>query len=521
MTTALIILAIQTVFGALDNILHHELTERLASRPSARRELALHSAREAIYAVLFLIFAWIEPAGAFAAIVLALLLIEGGVTIADFIEEDRTRRLPPFERALHTILAVLYGAFLAIAVPWLLIQAAEPSAIILVSHGLLSWFFTAAAFGVAAFAIRNVLAVRRLGRQRVAPHQAAEPSGRTVLVTGATGFIGSALVERLGARGDRVIVLVRDRRQARATLGDYALIVETLDALAPETQIGAVVNLAGAPILGLPWFPWRRREIWRSRVQSTDALVKHLAMLNRKPRVLVSGSAIGIYGDRADEALDESKSEGVGFAAELCAAWEASAMRAKEWGIRAVCLRIGLVLDRSGGALPMMALPVRWGFGAVLGSGRQWMSWITRDDLVRMIINAIDDERWEGAINAVAPEPSRHADFHRALARTVSRPLLLQAPAAALRALLGEMCSILLYSQRVVPAKASALGFTFDVCWPADALALQLGPSLPALPEPDVRSQPVASVVPFDAVRTSSAAPPVRPQEPERKRALP
>jgi hypothetical protein len=150
---------------------------------------------------------------------------------------------------------------------------------------------------------------------------------------------------------------------------------------------------------------------------------------------------------------------------------------------RTVCLRIGLVLHRTGGSLPMMALPVSAGLGAVLGSGAQWTSWITRDDLLRMVVAAIDDERWRGPINAVAPEPARHADFQRALARTLRRPLLLRAPAFILRAFIGEMSSIFLFSQRVVPAKALALGFAFDVWWIADALALQLGPLPMALPE--------------------------------------
>jgi uncharacterized protein (TIGR01777 family) len=197
---------------------------------------------------------------------------------------------------------------------------------------------------------------------------------------------------------------------------------------------------------------------------------------------LVSASAIGIYGDRADTVLCEKATAGQGFGARFCAAWEEAAMRAAGIGARVVCLRIGLVFDRNGGALPMMALPVRFGLGAVLGSGRQWTSWITRDDLVRMIVTAIDDSRWSGPVNAVAPEPVRHADFQRHLARTLRRPLFLRVPASILAVLLGEMSSIFRFSQRVVPAKASELGFAFDVHWVADALALQLGPPPAPLP---------------------------------------
>lgn len=304
---------------------------------------------------------------------------------------------------------------------------------------------------------------------------------RSILVTGATGFIGSALVERLLARGDRVFVFTRDGRRAKALFGERVTCVEALTALPAETRVDAVVNLAGAPIAGLPWFAARRREIWRSRIDFTETLVRWIATLERKPRVLVSGSAIGFYGDRGDALLDETQTAGQGFGAELCADWEKAALAAE--GVRTVCLRIGVVLDRAGGPLPMMALPVRFGLGAILGSGAQWLSWIARDDLLRMILAAMDDERWQGSVNAVAPEPARHADFQRALARTLHRPLILRVPAVVLRAVLGEMSSIFLFSQRVVPAKALALGFAFDVWWIADALALQLGPPPAALPE--------------------------------------
>ncbi|MBP6012265.1 MAG: TIGR01777 family oxidoreductase [Alphaproteobacteria bacterium] len=501
--TMLTILALQTLLGALDNVLHHELTERLPSKPSARRELALHSAREGIYGVLFMIFAWVEPSGLAAAAVLALLLSEVAITITDFIEEDRTRRLPPLERALHTVLAVLYGTFLALVVPWLAAQMGQGTGVAFVSHGLFSWFFTCASIGVLAFSVRNIIAVQRLGRARSAPIVSPH-SGRTVLVTGATGFIGAALVERLLARGDRVFVLTRDARQSRALFADRVRHVETLAVIPRETRIDAVVNLAGAPIIGLPWTAARKREIWRSRVDLTNNLVDWMGSLQRAPAVLVSGSAIGIYGDRGDTTLNDDAGAGTDFAAMLCLAWEQAAMRAAAYKARVVCLRIGLVLDPSGGPLPMMALPARFGLGAVLGSGMQWMSWIARADLLRMIMNAIDDTRWAGAINAVAPEPLCHADFQRALARTLHRPLFLQAPAWALKLLLGEMSSIFLFSQRVLPETALRLDFAYDVAWAADALDQQLGPP----PRPLPQALPIDNVAPqYDAASDEQAQP--------------
>jgi len=509
MTLALYILAFQTILGALDNVLHHEITERLPSKPSARFELALHSAREGIYGILFLIFAWTNPQGVFAVAVIALLLIEIAITITDFIEEDRTRHLPPFERVLHTVLAVSFGVFLAVIAPILIANAMAPSALIATSHGLLSWFFTLAAIGVIAFSIRDAFAVYTLGRRAIAPDAPAiAPSGRTVLVTGATGFIGQTLVARLIARGDRVFAVTRDKRQSQALLGQRVYHVEDLASLPRETDIDAVVNLAGAPIIGLPWTRGRRAQIWRSRIDLTDALVNWLATLDRKPEVLVSGSAIGFYGNAAETVLTEAAGAGQGFAADLCRVWEDAAARARQHGIRTVCLRIGIVLDKAGGALPMMALPARFGLGAVFGNGRQWMSWITRGDLIRMILAAIDDKRWDGSINAVAPEPLRLADFQRALAQTFKRPLFLAAPAWALKLMLGEMSTIFLDSQRVIPQRAAELGFAFDVCWARDALALPYGP--PPAPLPQVAPATQLHAVPATDVQKSAAVAEVR-----------
>lgn len=521
--TMLSLLTFQILFGALDNVLHHEITERLPSRPSARRELALHSAREAIYGVLFLLFAWVEPTGMAALGVLALLVAEVIITLADFLEEDRSRSLPPFERILHTVLAISYGGFLLLVVPWLVGLAAAPTGWTLVSHGVFSWFFTLAAIGVFGFAVRNALAVHALGQHSPAA-DGREPSGRTALVTGATGFIGSLVVARLRARGDRVIALSRDPRQARVLLGDGVHHVATLAELPRETRIDAVVNLAGAPIIGLPWTAARRRTLLESRIAFTRRLVDWIATLETKPGVLVSGSAIGFYGHRADETLDETARAGDGFAADLCRAWEAEADKARAHGLRVVCLRIGLVLDRNGGALPMMALPARLGLGAILGDGRQWMSWITRSDLVRMIITAIDTPAWEGAVNAVAPQPLRHRDFQRSMARSLRRPLFLAAPVFALRWGLGEMASIFLHSQRVVPARAQALGFRFDLHEAPDALDLlirpepagQAGSSRPLhSPSPMDKSAPTQDPLPgafhdTDSYRRAAVA--LRPQ---------
>lgn len=504
--TMMTLLTLQILFGALDNILHHEITERLPSKPSARKELALHSAREAIYGCLFLIFAWTEPHGLFAAAVLLLLSVEIVITIADFLEEDRTRSLPPFERVLHTILAILYGGFLLSVLPWLFSLSLTPSSIISIDHGIFSWFLTLTSVGVFAFAMRNFAAVRMLGTHKALTYD-HPPSGRTILVTGGTGFIGAELISRLRQRGDRVIAVSRDIRQARALLGPDVHHISALNELPNETRIDAVVNLAGAPIIGLPWTSARRRSIWSSRIDTTKSLVKWMSGLEHKPRVLVSGSAIGFYGDRGDAPLSESAGKGEGFAADLCAAWEDAANEARAQGIRVVCLRIGLVLDKDGGAMPMMALPARFALGAIFGNGRQWMSWITRSDLVRLIVSGIDSDRWHGAVNAVAPEPVRHHDFQKSIARALKRPLFLGVPAWLLKRAMGEMSSIFLFSQRVVPVEAQKQGFAFDVHWAADALDLLLKPEVArqkSAKQPLQNSAPIADTAP--TTQSSSGA---------------
>jgi uncharacterized protein (TIGR01777 family) len=336
----------------------------------------------------------------------------------------------------------------------------------------------------ALLSIRNAFAVR--APASVAPLERRPPpfSGRTIFVTGATGFIGRTLVDRLLARGDRVLVFTRDARRSRALFGDSVIHVEDLDALPKQTRIDAIVNLAGAPIIGLPWTRTRRAELWRSRIDLTDALIRWIKTLDHAPAVLVNASAIGFYGDRGDTVLAEGAGAGEGFAADLCRIWEDAAVRAEGLGMRVVCLRIGVVLDARGGALPMMAMPARFGTGAILGGGAQWMSWIAFPDLLRMILAAIDNPLWHGTINATAPEPVRHADFQRTLARTLRRSLVLRAPAWLLKVMLGEMSSLFLFSQRVVPARALSLGFAFDVHFAADALALALGPPPQPLPAP-------------------------------------
>jgi uncharacterized protein (TIGR01777 family) len=294
---------------------------------------------------------------------------------------------------------------------------------------------------------------------------------RTVLVTGATGFIGQALTRRLRERGDQVVVLTRDPIKAHLALGTEPMVTTRLSDLPQSLPIDAIVNLAGASVIARAWTKERKRQLVESRVGVTRLLVDWLAARRQRPEALVSASAIGWYGapddqrgadQRADDnVIDERAPAGEGFAAVLCKAWEREAASATALGLRVCRLRLGLVLGREGGMLKGLLPGFRGGLGAVIGDGRQWLSWIHRDDAVELIIRAIADPLFSGAVNATAPEPVRQADFAQALGRVLHRPVWLRLPAAPLQALLGERASLLLEGPRVTPRRALEIGFAF------------------------------------------------------------
>src|SRR3569832_1411197 len=461
MDLVILILVVHGVLGAIDTVWHHELGEALPSRPGARFDLWLHAAREAIYAFIYLALPWFAWRGAWAVVIGALFAVEAVITITDFVEEDRTRRLPPTERILHTVMAIGVGVFAAVFWPELAQWFKQPSAVAFDQHGLLSW--AATVFGAAAvfWAVRDGLAAMR---QRPAARTPARrtPSGRTVPATGATGFIGSALVERLIARGDRVILQVRDRQVARARCGQGVLLVDDLAELPSETRIEAVVNLAGAPVAGGLWTLRRRRELLASRIETTRGVLRLMQRLHETPKALINASAVGFYGDRGEEALNELSAPGAGFMAELCRKWEDEAWFAETLDVRVCRLRLGIVLDWSGGILPMLALPAWFGLGMVLGSGRQWAPWIARLAALRMIETANDDRRWSGPINATAPGLATQRDMVKASSKALGRPQWLAAPALPIRLALGEMSDLLLAGQKVSSIRLDDLGFRFE-----------------------------------------------------------
>jgi len=290
-----------------------------------------------------------------------------------------------------------------------------------------------------------------------------------IAIAGANGFIGSALVAHLGAVGHRVVRLMR--RGADASRGD-ATWDPSRGLLDPVVLDGvqAVVNLAGEPVAER-WSADRKKRIKASRVEATTLIAKTIIGLPRPPRVLVNASAIGIYGDRGDELLDETSAPGTGFLAEVAQVWEASAAPAAERGIRTVFTRFGIVLGAAGGALKEMLPPFKLGAGGKLGSGKQWMSWVTLDDVVSAIDYAITSDRVSGPVNVVAPNPVTNAEFTHELGHALHRPAVATVPGFALKLAYGEMGeAVLLASQRVAPHALERAGFVFKHTVLAEAL---------------------------------------------------
>lgn len=280
----------------------------------------------------------------------------------------------------------------------------------------------------------------------------------SILITGGTGFIGRRLCRQLARDGARILVWTRDARRAERQLDRSVFCSERLDELIAQRP-RAVVNLAGAGIADWPWTATRRNTLLDSRVALTERL--HLAFAELAPEVLVSGSAVGYYGNSAQQYFTEEDSAGKGFAAELCERWEAAAMAFEAEGTRVVRLRTGLVVG-PGGLLARLRIPFWLGLGGRLGSGEQWMSWVHREDVVGLIEHALLHGEITGAVNATAPEPVTNLEFTRTLGRVLRRPTLLPVPAAVLRTGLGQMADeLLLNGARVLPEVAQATGYQF------------------------------------------------------------
>lgn len=279
-----------------------------------------------------------------------------------------------------------------------------------------------------------------------------------ILVTGGTGFIGGAVCRGLLRRGHAVAVLTRDKRRTQQGVR----LVQSLHELGPRWKTEAIVNLAGMSLGSARWSPQAKAEFVASRVNTTASLIAYLESVDPKPAALLSGSAVGFYGALGDELIDERASAGAEYQSELCQAWEAEAVRAETQGVRVCLLRMGVVLDRHGGALPSMIPPFKLGLGAYLGHGRQWISWIHIHDVVSVIFHLLENTGLHGPFNLTAPSPQTNRVFARTLARTLRKPMLLRIPAWMVRLKVGEMSRLYVTGQRVIPQRLLESGFKFS-----------------------------------------------------------
>ena len=291
-----------------------------------------------------------------------------------------------------------------------------------------------------------------------------------IAITGATGFVGSRLVERLSASGHQILVLTRNLAAAQKVFPKSAFPNLEIVAYTP-TASGAwqeaialcdgVVNLAGEPIAEKRWTPQQKQEILNSRKLGTQKIVEAIALANPKPKVLVNASAIGYYGTSETATFDESSPPGKDFLAEVCQAWEAEAQKVTQAGVRLVILRLGIVLGQ-GGAIAKMIAPFKVFAGGPLGTGRQWFSWIYLDDLVNLIIQALTKPEMEGVFNATAPNPVRMSELAQTMGEIMQRPSWLPVPSFALETLLGEGAMVVLEGQQVLPQRTQASGFNYQ-----------------------------------------------------------
>mgnify|MGYP002624104945 FL=1 len=303
-----------------------------------------------------------------------------------------------------------------------------------------------------------------------------------VLVVGASGFIGRRLAKALQDRGDEVVATGRSAARLRkAVPGATAVEWDPMEGPAPAeafTGVDGVVNLAGEPVLGF-WTGAKRKAIRESRVEGTRNLVEGMAAAGTKPKVFVSGSAIGYYGDTKHNAVHEDAAAGSGFLAEVCKDWEAEAARARELEVRTAIVRTGVVLGKGGGAYAKMTLPLRTGLGGTIGLGRFWMSWIHLEDEVGILLQCLDNERAAYVYNGTAPNPCSNLEFTKTFGRMKKRPTVLPVPPQVLMLRYGAGASVVTTSQRVRPVRTLGLGYEFKFPRIADAIA-----DLEGLPAP-------------------------------------
>ncbi len=469
MELILILLAIQGIMGAFDLVYHHEMTEKLTWKPEAAEEMWLHGIRNGLYAVVFFSLGFYHWHGVLAWVFLAILLIEVTVTLWDFVIEDQTRKLPATERVTHTLLALNYGAVLGLFIPEFMSWLNSPTQFTAVYFGFLSWVMAIYATGVFLWFFRDFLRSFRLRRMKATQHHiplSKTLAGKRVLITGGTGFIGSALCTSLIQSGCKITVLTRNIKKAAEKFQGRVEFIDDLKHLGSDEYFDVVINLAGEPI-AQRWTRTSKARILSSRINTTKGLLAYFDRAHRKPTIFLSGSAIGWYGIHDSKVFDETSQPSdnpIGaFAKQVCSEWESEALKANAYNIRTVILRTGIVLEKDGGTLSELLFPFDFGIGGPIGNGKQGFSWIHKDDLIGLILFAIENNAVSGIINGTAPEPVINKVFSTALGKAMKRPSLLPLPPFVLKLIFGQMAEeIMLNGQMVTPRNTVQFGYVFQ-----------------------------------------------------------
>ncbi len=458
---------IQGIIGAFDLFYHHEYLEKLPWRHTASKELILHGVRNFFYAIVFISFGWLQWHGMWAWVLMGILLIEVLITLWDFVEEDMSRKLPATERISHTILALNYGAILALYIPLLRQHATQPTAFAIHNYGMLSHAMTLYAIGVFLWGIRDLKSGLNLRQQgeKIMQHipQLKQPH-QQILVTGGTGFIGKPLCQTLIDGGHNVTILTRNsQKAAQHFTGDFRFI-ESIDSLKENDHFDVIINLAGEGV-AQRWNDKSKQEILGSRLRVTHSLIDYLNRADKLPEIFIHASAIGIYGLSDENVFNEDsilKEKPESFSEEICFEREKSLDPIHNMPIRLCNIRVGLVMEKDGGVLGKLLFPFEFCMGGKVGSGKQWMSWIHREDIIGMFYFLINNEKCEGTYNATAPKPEKQKDFARILSKAMRRPSFMPLPAFMVKLLFGRMGEeFLLSGQKVIPKHLLDEGYQF------------------------------------------------------------
>lgn len=291
-----------------------------------------------------------------------------------------------------------------------------------------------------------------------------------ILITGGTGFIGKKLCHFLLSKNHELTVLSRTPEKVASLCGDTVTAINDITQLSSSNSFDAIINLAGEGIADKRWSEKRKQQLIDSRINTSKQLIAYINKADKKPRVFISASAIGYYGNRGSKILNEESLPHDEFSHQLCSLWESTALEAEKLGVRTCIIRTGLVIGDDGGFLKRMLLPFQLGLGGPIADGQQWMSWIHRDDYIAIIDKLLASETLHGIFNATAPNPVTNAEFSKTLGKVLNRPAFIPIPAFVLKILLGEMADLLIGGQRVIPAKLEQTEFKFNFNTLAEAL---------------------------------------------------